>query len=575
MLKRSLPAALLIAALLAACQGPPTQIPRTESLPQASPAPMREHQESSEDLLKKLEDLRPRIQSLPEAQQEMVGREEHASASFSTQGYFEPYFSPPVQKQYRITVTWWDRWGRVVSPPGDSYLEIQGVRTWFRPSVAYWDGTNWQGKMVADGPYYVKLYGFGRQQDSATLTVDATPPTVSNVKVALDPEDVTGKKFVITATITDAGAGTSPESLNVAVSGADATGAQFALDPATGQMDYRAALSPTFQLASAGGTDAEPDAASTPPLLGCGIAVADKIGNAITNKSTNDLPEVFSVSELTLSRNTVRPLRNWEYTYQNYSDAVVEVKAWVKNQFGRLRSNIPVRLDSARKADSGGHEHIEGPTGCFSLSGLFDDVGSYNFANTEARFTGNQVADKTISTNGKGVASLRYRPYGFAGSEQISAQLPDKPQTRRARDLTIALPGLVKFKPGDIALTDIESHPGEGLHGTEETVEALTAACTKFKKETGRRFTVGGISLSTGGPFDIYKDWLFTHAGSHKGHREGNEVDISTKPFATNTLDFHKIYRSDIYRNYLQNKKKFKIIPEGYNSENHWHLRKL
>ena len=56
--------------------------------------------------------------------------------------------------------------------------------------------------------------------------------------------------------------------------------------------------------------------------------------------------------------------------------------------------------------------------------------------------------------------------------------------------------------------------------------------------ETGMLFEINAISLSQGGPFDIFHGWGFTEKSikAHWTHREGKQYDFTTKNMSTGQI---------------------------------------
>lgn len=335
-----------------------------------------------------------------------------------------------------------------------------------------------------------------------------------------------------------------------------------------------------------GGTGWDPD--------GDGVPGGPPPCQVASNPSPTPTPESY----IQFSRDKVRPLLNYEndYSQANYGlfqngDGVIRVEAaFVWTNTGLPAQFTKIRFDSERVDNTGGHNHGKGPTGEFSEGGDFNNVIA------DSRYVGKPKNSITVETDIRGIATVYYRAYGFAGTERITSTIVENGWST-SKDLKIGLPEndqeerqmglrqLYKFNVGDIAVDANRSHPG-ALYGTKHTVTQLEAALSTIARLYHKKLAITGISLVNGGPFDTGKDWVFTRfptqpnpaEGAFSGslHREGFEVDIATDDDPS--VDFKKLYRNEKYR-YIFRKFGFELLnkdtpdaPESHMRHWHWYL---
>jgi hypothetical protein len=381
---------------------------------------------------------------------------------------------------------------------------------------------NWDGKIngaaLPDGQYMVRLHADVSSDQTASIIIDTKPPTVGNVDISPDSVDPTGNSYKVTATINDVGlSGIDPKSLGVnLIDGAANSNITIAnFDPNNGLL-----ASADFGLPSSG-IAAAYHIASVLDEPAVAIAVSDRAGNKTTFKQA--IPSVSL--NLSLSKEKVRPLLDREYTYASYADAMVTVKAFVVDQQGHPKANVAVQFDSTRVANTGGHNHPDGPTGQFS-----NTTSGFPMVTRNQRYVGKTTYMGKATSDQNGVAQIYYLPYGFSGTETIKSRILKSgmpmDSTEKSKDLVIAYGAFVKFNPGAYGSNSVDSHP-EGIYGTQTTVDDIGSLFKNYYEKTHHTLIDDGISLPDGGPFDIFHTWGFTHAdgNQHKSHRNGVASD--------------------------------------------------
>ena len=165
--------------------------------------------------------------------------------------------------------------------------------------------------------------------------------------------------------------------------------------------------------------------------------------------------------------------------------------------------------------NSGGHEHHDANRPKGSLSG----TQGITDANGEVRLT--------------------FTAPEVAGIHTIKANCSNCSNSPATKEIQVKVPELLPISPNPpqnadgsyvYALTSVDKiHAGNGRYHknqywlTEQALQNLSALTESFAAAGWGTVALNDASMYWGGRYDITGNW----AGSHKGHREGREIDIS------------------------------------------------
>lgn len=190
--------------------------------------------------------------------------------------------------------------------------------------------------------------------------------------------------------------------------------------------------------------------------------------------------------------------------------------------------------------NSGGHEHHDGARPKGSLSKL------------------------SSTTDANGEVQVTFKAPEIAGIHTIKATCATCSNSPVTKEIQVKVPDLLPISPNPprntdgtfvYALTSVDkTHQGNGRYHvnqyylTEQSQINLQSMIAAFAAEGWGTVALNDASLYWGGRYDISANW----AGSHKGHREGREIDISFSR-AGNPISASK--QSDFYDKFCKNKK--------------------
>lgn len=411
-----------------------------------------------------------------------------------------------------------------------------------------WDGKV-DGQQLPDAQYRLLLEEDSAtpsyQPSSALITVDTAAPEILDVDIVQDDPVNAPDTYRLVAKIKDTLSPIDRKSLKVTFSGnLNLSAALPSFEDATGAMSYSANMTESDRYAAdlGGYLFGSPTiavaykASNTYRVLSMAngsVTVRVQAGEVAGNfKYFEKQMEIFNrpfISSLQIIKdgmeiNRVRPLLDGEADYSAY-DAIVCLKATVMRKSNKSVAGLPVQFDSGRVPNTGGHVNIEGdnhgengPTGQFRLNDAFSTT-------VDPTSVDAQTATLQTLTDANGVATVWYRPYGFAGEEKLTAMIGS---STRTANLTIGLTNLVAMTQSDVlAIGDISSHPS-GYYGTDITVKRMAKAAKLLNERVGSGFRVNGVSLPFGGPFDINHTWKI-NGGAHALHRSGFNSDFSLR----------------------------------------------
>lgn len=187
------------------------------------------------------------------------------------------------------------------------------------------------------------------------------------------------------------------------------------------------------------------------------------------------------------------------------------------------------------------------------------------------------------TTDGNGEVSVTFTAPEFAGIHTVNAICATCSNSPASKEIQVKVPDLLPISPSApqnadgsyvYALTSVDkTHQGNGrfhhnqYYLTAQSRKNLRALISNFAAEGWGTVALNDASLFWGGRYDISSNW----AGSHKGHREGREIDISFAR-ANNPISVSK--QSDFYDKFCKNKKvsfPFSILHH-YVNQPHFHV---
>lgn len=226
---------------------------------------------------------------------------------------------------------------------------------------------------------------------------------------------------------------------------------------------------------------------------------------------------------------------------------------------GEPRSGVLVSFVSDVTSLSGGHDHhdVARPKGSVSPAGGLTD------ANGEVKVT--------------------FQAPGFAGIHTVTAACSDCSNSPAKREVRVRVPDLLPISPNPpknpdgsyvYALTSVDrTHQGFGRYHLGQyylTLNSninLLSMIRAFADEGWGTVALNDASLFWGGRYDIQSDWT----GSHNGHREGREIDVSFNRAGNNPS---AAKRKAVYNKFCQDKKvsvPFTILHH-YVAQPHFHV---
>ncbi|CAM8622920.1 hypothetical protein MCEZEM1_02898 [Comamonadaceae bacterium] len=159
---------------------------------------------------------------------------------------------------------------------------------------------------------------------------------------------------------------------------------------------------------------------------------------------------------------------------------------------------------------------------------------------------------------------MTFKAPEIAGIHTIKATCATCSNSPVTKEIQVKVPDLLPISPNPprntdgtfvYALTSVDkTHQGNGRYHvnqyylTEQSQINLQSMIAAFAAEGWGTVALNDASLYWGGRYDISANW----AGSHKGHREGREIDISFSR-AGNPISASK--QSDFYDKFCKNKK--------------------
>lgn len=143
------------------------------------------------------------------------------------------------------------------------------------------------------------------------------------------------------------------------------------------------------------------------------------------------------------------------------------------------------------------------------------------------------------TTDANGEVRLTFTAPEVAGIHTVKATCATCSNSAAAKEIQVKVPDLLPISPNPpqntdgsyvYALTSVDkTHQGNGRYHhnqyylTEQSRRNLRAMAEAFAAEGWGMVALNDASLFWGGRYDISSNW----AGSHKGHRDGREIDIS------------------------------------------------
>lgn len=207
---------------------------------------------------------------------------------------------------------------------------------------------------------------------------------------------------------------------------------------------------------------------------------------------------------------------------------------------GQPIARVAVSFSVVVTPNSGGHEHHD-PT----------------------RPNGTLTSTTQGGTDANGEVKLTFTPPEVAGTYTIKATCAICSSGTGTKVIKVKVPDLVPISPNSprnadgsfvYALTSVDAlHAGEGRYHknqyylTEQAQQNLLGLITSFAAAGWGTVALNDASLYWGGRYDIKGNW----GGSHLGHRDGREIDIS---FTRAGNPIPKQKQNDFYDRYCKNK---------------------
>lgn len=142
-------------------------------------------------------------------------------------------------------------------------------------------------------------------------------------------------------------------------------------------------------------------------------------------------------------------------------------------------------------------------------------------------------------TNANGELAVTFSAPEFAGIHTIKATCPSCSNKEVSKEIQVRVSDLLPISPNPptdadgvfvYALTSVDkTHQGNGRYHanqyylTEQSRQNLRSMIAAFSAEGWGTVALNDASLYWGGRYDIESNW----SGSHRGHRQGREIDIS------------------------------------------------
>ena len=240
--------------------------------------------------------------------------------------------------------------------------------------------------------------------------------------------------------------------------------------------------------------------------------------------------------------------------------ATVELTAKViQSQNGNPKPGETLNFYVGVTPNSGGHEHhdINRPKGKLSaVQGTTDPNGEIKLTFTAPEVSGIHTVKATCATCSNSPAA-----------KEIQVKVPDlvpiSPNSPRNADGSLVY-----------ALTSVDTlHAGEGRYHknqyylTEQAQQNLFGLITSFAAAGWGTVALNDASLYWGGRYDIKGNW----GGSHRGHRDGREIDIS---FTRASNPVSEAKQKTFYKKYCEEKAveaSFSILHH-YVLNRHFHI---
>jgi hypothetical protein len=143
------------------------------------------------------------------------------------------------------------------------------------------------------------------------------------------------------------------------------------------------------------------------------------------------------------------------------------------------------------------------------------------------------------TTDANGEVKVTFTAPEVAGVHTVMATCATCSNSAAAKEIQVKVPDLLPISPNPpqnadgsyvYALTSVDkTHQGNGRYHhnqyylTQQSQINLQSMISAFAAEGWGTVALNDASLFWGGRYDISSNW----AGSHKGHREGREIDIS------------------------------------------------
>ena len=167
------------------------------------------------------------------------------------------------------------------------------------------------------------------------------------------------------------------------------------------------------------------------------------------------------------------------------------------------------------------------------------------------------------TTDSNGEVKLIFTAPELAGIHTIKASCQNCTNSPASQEIQVKIPDLLPISPNPprnadgsyvYALTSVDNiHAGNGRYHkdqywlTEQALQNLSALIESFSAAGWGTVALNDASMYWGGRYDITGNW----AGSHQGHRDGREIDIS---FARAKNPISPVKQKTFYKKYCEDK---------------------